>query len=218
MKKLEKEKAIHLRLQGRSLNEIRRVLSVSKSSVSIWVREVELSEKQKTLLSTKGFSREAIERRRTSRLANEKHKRDIVIKEARSSIPKISKDNLWLIGTMLYWAEGGKTQRMVRFSNGDPAMIKIMMTFFRQVCKVPESKFRGYIHIHPHLDHKGAERYWSKISEIPLQQFFKTYRKPNKSSQSKKNSLPHGTFDIYVLDTRLFFQIVGWAEGIFSSY
>lgn len=122
------------------------------------------------------------------------------------------------MGVMLYWAEGGKTQRMVRFSNGDPEMIKIMMTFFRRICKVPESKFRGYIHIHPHLDFRAAENYWSSISEISLDQFFKTYRIPNKSSQNKKNSLPNGVFDIYVLDTNLFLKITGWAKGIFSSY
>ncbi len=119
---------------------------------------------------------------------------------------------------MLYWAEGGKTQRLVRFSNADPEMIKIMMTFFRKICLVPEVKFRGYIHIHPHLKHEEAEKYWSAVSKIPLEQFFKTYRKPNKSSQNKKDSLIYGTFDIYVLDTELFLKITGWAKGIFSSY
>ena len=149
---------------------------------------------------------------------NELLKREKIILDARKSITKISDKQLWLMGVMLYWAEGGKTQRMVRFSNGDPEMIKIMMAFFRRVCEVPESKFRGYIHIHPHLNHKEAEEYWSAISDIPLDQFFKTYRKPNKSSQNKKDSLPNGVLDVYVLDTQLFLKITGWAKGIFSSY
>ena len=122
------------------------------------------------------------------------------------------------MGVMLYWAEGGKTQKAVRFSNGDPEMIKIMMVFFRDICGVPEEKFRGHIHIHPHLDHIEAEKYWSLVSEIPLSQIYKTYRIPNKSSQNKKDTLPHGTFDIYVLNVELFYKIVGWAKGIFSSY
>lgn len=110
---------------------------------------------------------------------------------------------------MLYWAEGGKTQRPVRFSNGDPEMIKIIMHFFRTACEVPESKFRGYIHIHPHLDHIKAETYWSEVSGIPFGQFFKTYRNKNKSSQNKRNSLPYGVLDVYVLDTQLFYKIQG---------
>ena len=218
MKRIERDKAIQLRLKGYSLNEIRSKLKVSKSSVSLWVRNVELTEAQKERLRQKGFYREAVEKRRASRLANEKAKRDLVINTARKSIDKISKKQLWLIGVMLYWAEGGKTQKTVRFSNSDPEMIKIMMVFFRKVCRVPEAKFRGHIHIHPHLDHNGAEKYWSFVSGIPHSQLYKTYRIPSKSSQNKKDSLPYGTFDVYVLSTELFYKIMGWARGIFSSY
>ena len=218
MKLAERQAAIKLRLQGHSIKDISMSLGVSKSSVSIWVRNVELSAQQRTVLDRKSYSKKAIESRRKTRLANEYQKRQKVIKTAEKSIPKISNKNLWLMGVMLYWAEGGKTQRMVRFSNGDPEMIKIMMAFFRRICHVPESKFRGYIHIHPHLNHLSAEKYWSDTAQIPLSQFFKTYKKPNKSSQNKRNSLPHGTLDVYVLDTNLFYKITGWAEGIFSSY
>jgi len=218
LKNIERDAARKLRVEGYSLNEISRTLGVAKSSVSLWVRDIVLSESQENYLKEKGFYREAIERRRTSRLANEKEKREQVILAAEKSITKISSKQLWFLGTMLYWAEGGKTQRLVRFSNGDPEMIKIMMAFFKRVCEVPDRKFRGYIHIHPHLDYIEAETYWSVISGIPLDQFFKTYRMPNKSSQNKKNSLPYGVFDIYVLDTKLFLKITGWARGIFSSY
>ncbi|OVE79552.1 hypothetical protein BVY00_00140 [bacterium G20] len=218
MKKIEQEKARQLRLRGHSINEISVVLNVAKSSVSLWVRNVELTNEQKNHLAQKGFYREAIERRRTSRLANEEQKRQLVITVAQKSITKISKKQLWLMGVMLYWAEGGKTRRLVRFSNSDPELIKVIMAFFRNVCDVPEQKFRGHIHIHSHLDHRLAEKYWSSISGIPIAQFFKVYRKPNKSSQNKKDSLPYGTFDVYVLNTELFYKIIGWARGIFSSH
>lgn len=218
MKKVERDEAIKLRRQGYSLGEIKTKLQVSKGSVSRWVRNVELTDAQRQLLSQKPYYKEAVEKRRQARLASEKAKRDLVINTAQKSIGRISKKQLWLIGVMLYWAEGGKTQTTVRFSNGDPNMIKIMMVFFREICEVPERKFRAHIHIHPHLDHIQAEKYWSTVSGINQSQFYKTYRKPNKSSQSKKNSLPYGTFDIYVMDTQLFYKIQGWAKGIFSSY
>lgn len=218
MKIEERNRAVTLRENGHSLNEIVNILGVSKSSVSIWVREVQLSDIQKNELSDRSSCLEAVELRRQSRLRNELLKREKIILEARRSVRKISKKELWLIGTMLYWAEGGKTQRLVRFSNGDPEMIKIMMSYFRGICNVPESKFRGYIHIHPHLDHEKAEMYWSDISKIPTKQFFKTYRKTNKSSLNKKDTLPHGVFDIYVMNTKLFYMITGWAKGIFSKY
>ncbi|MGI9027424.1 MAG: helix-turn-helix domain-containing protein [Candidatus Saccharimonadales bacterium] len=218
MKKIEREQAIALRTAGGSIKEIAKTLGVARSSVSVWVRAVELTISQECELKNNSHSLATVEKRRRSRLNNEIAKRELVIQAAAATVSKINNETLRLLGTMLYWAEGGKTQRIVRFSNGDPEMIKIMMAFFRIVCEVPENKFRGYIHIHPHLDAPTAENYWSSISGIPLTQFFKTYTKPNKSSQNKKDSLPYGVFDIYVMDTRLFYRITGWAQGIFSSY
>lgn len=217
MKHTEKLQAIELRKTGYSISEIAEKIGVAKSSISIWVREVELTATQQMKLQQKPFTNQAIERRRIARLKNELAKRNIVITNSSSEVPEINRKDLWLMGVMLYWAEGGKTQRMVRFSNGDPEMIKMMMKFFRIVCRVPEQKFRGYIHIHPHLSAKAAEEYWSEISNIPVAQFFKTYNKRNKSSLGKKDSLPHGVMDIYVMDSSLFLKIAGWAKGIFEN-
>lgn len=219
MKEKERNLAIVLRKEGLSMSEIAQKLGVSKGSVSLWVGKIQLTSTQKQMLSLRGHTKEAIENRRVSRLENEKAKRQIIIDAARKEIKSLDERQLWLIGVMLYWAEGGKTKRgLVRFSNSDPEMIKIMMTFFRRICKVPESKFRGYIHIHPHLDYKKAELYWSAVTSIPRKQFFKTYRKMNIASRHKRDNLPLGTFDIYVCSTELFLKIFGWAQGIFKSY
>ncbi len=214
MKATEKAQALALRLEGCSIKDISKRLGVAKSSVSIWVRHVELTDIQKNYLRKKGLLREEVERRRQTRLKNEKLKRDVFINAAQATIPKITDQQLWLMGVMLYWGEGGKTRRIVRFSNSDPNMIKIIMRFFREVCEVPDEKFRGYIHIHPHLDYQKAESYWSTVSGIPLHKLYKTYRIPSKSSLGRKDSLPNGTFDVYVLDTLLFYKIVGWTRGV----
>ncbi len=218
MKAEQRKQAILLREQGYAINYIATKLGVAKSSVSVWVRDVALSEVQKQELHKSAYSTHAIERRRRSRILNESAKRQKVIDLACSEVASVNMRELWLMGVMLYWAEGGKTQRMFRFSNGDPEMISIMMNFLRLVCKVDESKLRGYIHIHPHLDHELAEEYWSDVSQIPMDQFFKTYRKPNKGSTYKgRDTLPFGVFDVYVMDTILFLKVTGWAQGIFRS-
>lgn len=217
MKDVEKTKALKLRSQGHSIREISSTLGVAKSSVSVWVRDIVLTNEQVQSLKGKGYTNVAIEKRRASRLTSEEQKRRIIIDSAKKDIVSTSLYELKLMGTMLYWAEGGKTQRTVRFSNGDPKMIQIMMKFFRLVCMVPEHKLRGYIHIHPHLDHIKSEEYWSDITGIPVNQFFKTYRKINISSKNKRKTLPYGVLDIYILDTKLFFTITGWADEIFNK-
>ncbi len=218
MKLKEKNLAVDLRKKGWSMNEIKKELGVAKSSVSLWVKNIKLTDNQRQELSNKGVKKEIIERRRETRLKNENNKRQAIIEKAKQEINNLSLRELKILGTALYWAEGGKTQRgLVRVSNGDPKIIEVMMEFFRKICEVPEKKFRGHIHIHPHLDIKGAENYWSSISKIPLNQFYKTYSKQNKSSQNKKDSLPFGTFDIYVCNTELFLRIKGWIEGLYKN-
>ena len=219
MKKEKRRQALELRKLGHSINEIKDLLGVSKASVSVWVRKIELTAKQKNELSKNGIKKSVIENRRQTRIDNEHAKRQVTVSAAQKQVKNISKHELWLIGTMLYWAEGGKTQRsIVRFSNGDPEMIKLMMAYFRQICSVPEEKIKGYIHIHEHLNHTQAEKYWSEISNIPLKNFYKTYKKTNPSSKNTRNTLPYGVMDIYICDTELFLKIQGWVQGIFSSY
>ncbi len=218
MKFKEKEIARKLRFNGDSIKDIASQLNISKGSVSLWVRDIKLTKEQLTRLSSKGQKLDVIERRRTTRLANENRRRQLIIDSASVEIKDISKRELWLIGIMLYWAEGGKTQSMVRFSNSDPQMIKIIMAFFRRICHTPEEKFRGHIHIHPHLDYKAAENYWSSIAKIPLSQFYKTYRKMNVSSKNKRHTLPFGTMDVYICKKELLLKIQGWATAIFNSY
>lgn len=217
MKFKEKQLAIRLRKKGYSINEIKDKLKVAKSSVSLWVREIELTREQKKRLSEKGVKRETIEKRRRTRLVNEDARRQIIIDKAKKDIVRLSKKDLKTISVALYWAEGAKRKRnVVQFCNSDPKMIKIMMRFFREICEVPEEKFRGHIHIHSHLSAKKAEEYWSGISGISLSQFYKSYCKPSKASKHKKDTLPLGTFDIYVCDTELFLKIKGWTEKIYE--
>lgn len=218
MKKEEKIQAKKLRHCGYSINEIRKKLNVAKSSVSLWVRDIELTEKQQQKLSERGIKKAVIEQRRKTRLTNENNRRQKIVDSAQKQISKLSKQELWLTGTALYWAEGSKTSRgIVSFSNSDPNMIKLMMIYFRKICKVPEEKFRGYLHIHPHLNYKKAERYWSSLTNISQKQFFKTHRIISKASQQKKDTLPCGTFNIYVCNTELFLKIQGWIQGIYKK-
>ncbi len=215
MKSKEKILARRLRTRGFSINEIKDKLRVAKSSVSLWVRDVIISEENQKKLSLRGRSIVDIEKRRQTRLHRENARRQIIIDRATHEIKTISRQELKLIGVMLYWGEGGKTGRgVVRFSNSDSEMIVVIMRFFREICVVPDLKFRGYLHIHPHLDYKKAEKYWSDISGIPLTQFYKTYRKMNVASKHKRDNIPLGTFDIYICNTELFLKIKGWIKGV----
>jgi len=215
MKVKEKQQARELRQQGWSINQIYKEIGVGKGSVSLWVRDIELTGEQKQELSERGHKKEAIEKRRQARLSNEQARRQTIIDTAEQEFEANKQNTLYTTALALYWGEGGKTRRgIVRLSNSDPALIKVFIRFLREFCQVPKEKFRGHIHIHPHLDAAIAKEYWSGVSAIPQGQFFKTYQKPNKASQNKRDTLPYGTFSVYVCDTELFLKIQGWTQGL----
>ena len=215
MKLIEKEKARALRKKGYSINQIVKEAGLTKASVSVWVRDIILTKKQRQGLSERGRSVESVERRKASRLFNENNRRQKIIDNAKKDFTSINLEQLKLIGIILYLGEGGKTSRgMARLANSDPLVIKIMMRFFREICSVPDNKFRASIHTFTNADVYKTEKYWSKVSGIPRNQFFKTYVKPSSASLHKRNTLPLGTFDIYVCDTKLFLTIMGWIEKV----
>jgi len=214
MKIKEKNKAIELRKQGVSIGEIARRIGTSKGSVSYWVRDVALTKTQRTKLNKNGHSIDAIEKRRISRMANTRLKRELIKEAAGNEVVEFQKDPLWCIGVALYWGEGGKTQQTARLANSDPGIIKIMMRFFERYSGVSKDKYRGHVHTFSHKSAEQAVQYWSKISGIPVKQFFKTYQKQSSASLKKRETLPYGTLQIYILETTFFFRLMGWINEL----
>lgn len=215
MKSREKNKAIELRKQGYSIKKITQKVGASKSSVSLWVRDVPLSKKQNEQLRANKYSNSAVEKRRQTRLKNERARKQKVIDKAYREIEKISNKDLFFIGLSLYLGEGSKKKPgVLEFANSDPVLILIMKRFFEEICKAPSEKIRVHIHLHPHLCRTSAENYWSNQLNIPLSQFFKTTQQHNKSSKNKKDNLPYGTVSIYVCDINLQLKVQGWMEAL----
>lgn len=215
MKVVERNTARALRKKGMSMNEIIEKTGYSKSSVSDWTGDIVLTKQQRGRLSQKGRSLESIERRRKSRLFNELKKRQVITNKAKEDFSDLSQRDLKIIGSMIYWGEGGKTNHNIaRISNSDPIIIKVIMKYFREVCGVPNSKFRASVHTFTHANLEKTIRYWVKVSGIPKEHFYKPYIKQSSASQEKRKTLPFGTMDVYVCDTKVFLAIMGWIEKI----
>lgn len=217
MRAEERKQARALRQQGWPLRKIAQQVGCSKSSISHWIRDIELTTEQIQQLRLN-------QDRGRAKAANHPNApkkywarfRQSIIDSASGEISETySRDILKLIGSALYWAEGAKTQPSTAvFTNTDPDMVKLMMRFFIECCGVPIKQFRGGVHIHPHLDVLSAQRYWAKISGIPLTQFHKPHLAVSSASRQKKDTLPFGTFRITVNDVRVRSKITGWIEGM----
>ena len=214
MKFNEKIKAIHLRKLGKSYGEILKKVKVSKSTLSLWLRDIELTSEQKAELRGRQKSRyegaKANQRKRIERTKK-------IIGESKKEAKLFLKNPLFLMGLMLYWAEGSKRGEQINFSNSDPRMIKFMMSWFRKICEVPEEKFRIKLYIHSLHCRKDIEKYWSELTNVPLSQFHKTFIKPT-SLKHRKYPLYNGTCAIRISNKDLFRKIKGWRLGILDQF
>jgi len=179
-----KLKACELRQQGKSIKEIAKLVSVSKSSVSIWCRDIILTKKQKERLK-----QNAITAGHKGRLigAETNHKRkkdtiDLYEEAGREEIKNLSDRDILISAVSLYWAEGSKTDSRFIFVNSDPVMIKMMYYFILNISK---SNIKPTIQInHVHKSRIGkVVNFWSHVLKIPKTQFNKPYHvmvKPKK--------------------------------------
>jgi len=218
MKLREKIKAIQLRKKGKSYKEIKEKITVSKGTLSVWLRDIKLTPGQEKRLYVELRRKYAY---RGAKANQEKRIRITkqIISKAKSEVRSFIKNPLFLVGLMLYWAEGDKSdeQEVVKFTNSDPFLIMLMMRWFRKICKVPKNKFRIALHIHRLHCRKNIENYWSKLTNIPRRQFHKTQIKPT-SLKHRKNKLYNGTCAVVINNKNLFRRIKGWKLGALKTF
>ncbi len=133
-----KTKAFNLRRQGESINSIAKKLSISKSTASVWCRDVVLSETQLKVLSEKSNTRaisallHASEKKRSERIiATEKE-----IRIGKQNVGRLSTRDIFMVGLGLYWGEGYKKgSQELGFTNSDPALILFYIQWLNRIYK-----------------------------------------------------------------------------------
>ena len=219
MKVKERELARRLRRQGLSLRAIVQETQCAKGSVSLWIRGISLTNEQiQELRNSQDRGRaKAANHPNSPKLKWQTIRTAISSKSEKEVSSKASVFDLKAICAALYWAEGYKqSNALFVFANSDPDMIRLMMRFLVEICKVPQDKFRGRVNIYPTLDIKTAECYWSKISGISREQFHKPLVAVSRASKHKRKTLPYGTFRIIISDVYLCSKMSGWIKGLKS--
>jgi hypothetical protein len=217
-KLLLKQKAQELRKKGLSIKAIEKKLNVSRSSVSLWVRNIKLTKEQleKLYLNKKTGGLKGSIIAAMNKIKKREKLTKKLIEEGKKEVGKLSKRDRFILGIALYFAEGTKADKNVSFCNSDPKAIKFMVNWFTEFCQVPLEKFRCNIYLHDNLDEEKAKKYWSFLTKIPLSQFRKNYIVKSKKKRFRKTVNPYGVFRITISDVNLHRKIMGWISGVFD--
>jgi len=196
------------REKGASVKELAALLGVSRSTVSVWVRDIELTEEQQAALRRRMGGRidgarvntvRGLQRRRSAQATGRRRARE--------------QEPLHVAGCMLFWAEGSRARHTVEFVNSDPAMIAFFVGFLRRCYGVSDSKLR--ITCNLFADHEERqleiESFWLDLLDLPRSCLRKSSvnRFSKYSKKKRTNKLPYGTCRITVADTRLVQNLYG---------
>jgi len=221
MAKPEKRKeARELRRKGRSIKGIAKKLTVSPASVHKWCQDIKLTSPQRKQLDQKVFK--ALQKGRKKVAQNQRQKRLKEIKELKNKgikeIGNLNEREFFIAGVALYWAEGFKKDSRLGFANSDPNMVKFFLKWLIESCGVPEKDVR--LRVGLNVSHKNrvkeVEKYWSKLTGVPLSQFQKPFFQKFKwKKEFKRPGEYFGVLRIRANKQRqLFRKIHGYIEGL----
>lgn len=200
----QRENAHALRRLGKSIAEISRILNASKSTVSYWCRDIPLSKSQQHALIEKQRSAGAIGRVRAA-----EQKRKLRIERVRTEMERGSRDvgalnqrDLFILGLALYWGEGYKSgNEECGLTNSDPMIILMFIEWLRRVYAIqtPDLILRISVYATHRTRVAVIEKYWSKITRVPLNQFTTTSLIKARTKKHYANSDTHfGTLRVKV--------------------
>ncbi|MGA5494419.1 hypothetical protein ACPCSP_08630 [Streptomyces cinereoruber] len=213
-------RARELRLEGWTYDRIQVELGCSKSSISLWVRDLpkpepRYTEEERRARMNAGLARlratQDEERQETKRLAHE-------------SVGALTDRELFIAGVTLYWAEGAKDKtyrrrEVLQFINSDPNVITLYLRWLDLLGVTPD-RLRFRVSIHESADVAEAERFWAELAGVDASAFQRATLKRHNPKTVRKNTAEayRGCLVVYVTGgSELYRRMEGAWYGIVEA-
>jgi hypothetical protein len=199
-RKILKEKVVHLRHSGFTLNAIVKQTSLPKTTVYDWIKAIPLSEVQRN--SIKKRTLDALQAGRIRVQDENKLKLKKIEEDGRQEIGILTKRELLIAGTALYWAEGFKNKHEHRlgFCNSDPDMIRFYLRWLKDCLNVNKEDISFRVTINTSYKERidEIEQYWSQVCVVSLEQFTKPFYQTTIWKKMYVDSNYYGVLRIHV--------------------
>jgi transcriptional regulator with XRE-family HTH domain len=212
-----------LREKGLAYKEIAAKLGVSKSSVSLWVRDMPRPER---LSYEECAKRQAIaveaywsaERRRRAEA------REAIRASEQGHIGPLTERDILITGAIAYLCEGTKSKPYrrsghVAFINSDPRLVRFYLRFLRSA-GVKDDQLSFRLSIHESADLRAAQEFWQRVTGADASQFHRPNLKRHNPRTVRLNTGIgyHGCLRIEVLRSRdLYQRIEGWWDAVLGA-
>ncbi|MFE5617725.1 hypothetical protein [Streptomyces sp. NPDC056524] len=195
-----RDRARELRSQGMTYDQIQLELGCSKSSISLWVRDLPKPKPRFTEAERRDRMNAGLAHLRAAR----DQERQETKRSAREAMGGLSDRELFIAGVTLYWAEGAKDKAYSRrealqFINSDPNVITLYLRWL-ELLGVTRDRMRFRVSIHETADVAEAERFWAGLAGVDTSTFQKATLKRHNPKTVRKNTTEayRGCLVIYV--------------------
>ncbi len=198
-----KEEVMIMRKNGMSYSQIRSKVTVSKSTLSLWLKDFPLSQKQMVALRDKNPVR--IENYR--RTMNKKREIKIAVHYdiAKSLIKKLSKRDRFIAGIFLYFGEGSKTTKATTaITNTNPALLKFFIEWLEEQ-NVERKNIKVKLTLYENMNIENEILFWCKRLKVARNQIRGPYIKKNsRITFTDKGNHGHGTATVLFENVDMF--------------
>lgn len=189
----QKTRIRQLRSEGKSYQEIQRVMGIkiAKGTLSYICSGVQIPDSQKVLNRTANLKALAAARRMA--LVVNRNKRRAFLAEIelrnRHLLDGLSLDSLKIALAMLYLGEGAKWRsfRGLSLGSSDENIIRLYLLLLNACYGIRPQKLKARVQYRADQNINELEAYWSKLTGIPMSNFYKTtYDKRTVGKPTKK--------------------------------
>ena len=177
-----------MRKQGMGVPSIAKHLGISKSTASNWLKDVVLSETAIEELAKRSIvgTQKGLARIKAAKDMANKLRTDEMEAIAQTFAAGVGKKQWQIIAALIFWCEGSKRQlASVKFVNSDPDMIKLFLRALRNGFGIDERKLKALLHLHEYHNEKEMKIFWSDITGISAERFYRSYIKPNSGKRKR---------------------------------
>ncbi|MEV0442305.1 hypothetical protein AB0I84_15365 [Streptomyces spectabilis] len=215
-----RERARELRLKGWTYNQIQAELGCSKSSVSLWVRDLPKPEPRCTPEEQRARMNAGL-----AKLRAEQDLERVATRQASAeAVGTLSERELFFTGVALYWAEGAKSKpyrrsEVLQFINSDPNVIRLFLRWLK-LLGVKSDRLTLRVSIHESANVPGAEAFWADVVGVDTSAFSRATLKKHNARTVRKNTgdTYHGCLVIYVRQSaELYRRMEGAWYGIVGT-
>ena len=222
--KFKKNIAIDLRKKGLSYTDIQKQLFVPRSTLSHWLKDVELTDAQKEKLNDRRT--ETLRKNSARRKTWTQEEIERIKNASAKDIKDITKRELWLMGIILYWRERFSSQNSsdlrngVRLTTSDPFIARLFIRWLRDIGNIQDKEidFDFFISEDQKESLNKIINYWAAATDFSKKHFNRYYVQKISKSHSKLKSRKRSHFGFLRIrvkaSSQLARQISGWIKGM----